>query len=124
MNIGALIVFVIVFVTVAALGFLAARWRSGDLSRLLEWGLAGRRFGTTVSWFMLGGDIYTAYSFVAVPALIFYKRGLRVFPVPPLALAFPTFYPFPTRLWHHPPQRRPLAPPHFVQRRLCYSSAA
>jgi hypothetical protein len=28
----------------------------------------GRGFGTFVSWFMLGGDLYTAYTFIAVPA--------------------------------------------------------
>ena len=27
---------------------------------LNEWGLGGRGFGTFVSWFLLGGDIYTA----------------------------------------------------------------
>ncbi len=40
-------------------------------SRLNEWGLAGRGFGTFVSWFLLGGDIYTAYTFIAVPALVY-----------------------------------------------------
>src|SRR2546429_9102653 len=94
MNIGALIVFVIVFVTVAALGFLAARWRSGDLSRLLEWGLAGRRFGTTVSRFMLGGDIYTAYSFVAEAFSNFLETAHRVFSGSPVAVGFPNMDPF------------------------------
>ncbi|HET6872997.1 MAG TPA: sodium:solute symporter, partial [Sporolactobacillaceae bacterium] len=53
------------FVTV--LGFYAARWRKGDLTQLDEWGLGGRRFGTVVTWFLLGGDLYTAYTFIAVP---------------------------------------------------------
>jgi len=39
--------------------------------QLNEWGLAGRGFGTFVSWFLLGGDIYTAYTFIAVPALVY-----------------------------------------------------
>ncbi|MBV8823049.1 MAG: sodium:solute symporter, partial [Ktedonobacteraceae bacterium] len=63
-------VFILVFLTISMLGFLAARWRPGDLNRLHEWGLAGRRFGNIVSWFLIGGDMYTAYTFVAVPALI------------------------------------------------------
>jgi len=31
-----------------------------DLNMLNEWGLGGRRFGTVVTWFLLGGDLYTA----------------------------------------------------------------
>ena len=53
-------VFIVVFVAVSALAFRAAHWRAGDMHRLQEWGLAGRRFGTITSWFFLGGDIYTA----------------------------------------------------------------
>jgi SSS family solute:Na+ symporter len=68
----ALTVFIILFAIVAVLGFVAARWRRGNLDLLHEWGLAGRRFGTVVSWFLVGGDLYTAYTFVAVPA-----RGRR-----------------------------------------------
>ena len=52
----ALAVFVVLFAFVTILGFLAARWRAGDLDLLHEWGLAGRRFGTIVTWFLLGGD--------------------------------------------------------------------
>ena len=63
----ALIVFIFFFVLVTVLGFVASRWRRGDLDLLHEWGLAGRRFGTVVTWFLLGGDLYTAYTFIAVP---------------------------------------------------------
>ncbi len=61
-------IFVALFGLVTVLGFVAAQWRKGDLTQLHEWGLGGRRFGTIVSWFLLGGDLYTAYTFVAVPA--------------------------------------------------------
>ncbi|MDX6230259.1 MAG: solute:Na+ symporter, family, partial [Frankiales bacterium] len=65
-------VLVVLFVIVAAMGFLAARWKRGDnLNHLDEWGLGGRQFGTWVTWFLVGGDLYTAYTFVAVPALVF-----------------------------------------------------
>src|SRR5204862_8325057 len=64
----ALIVFIFFFVLVTVLGFVASRWRRGDLDLLHEWGLAGRRFGTIITWFLLGGDLYTAYTFIAVPA--------------------------------------------------------
>ena len=58
----ALIIFVLLFGFITWLGFAAARWRRGDLNLLHEWGLGGRRFGTIVTWFLVGGDLYTAYS--------------------------------------------------------------
>src|ERR1700758_1526342 len=70
-NWTALIVFLVLFGLVTWLGFIAAHWRKGDLTMLHEWGLGGRRFGTWVTWFLIGGDLYTAYTFVAVPALMF-----------------------------------------------------
>ena len=66
----AIAVFVVLFLVVTVLGFYAARWRRGDLALLHEWGLAGSRFGTVVTWFLLGGDLYTAYTFIAVPYTI------------------------------------------------------
>ncbi len=92
-------VFVLLFAVVTVLGFIAARWRRGDLNRLDEWGLAGRRFGTLVTWFLLGGDLYTAYTFVAVPALVFGAGAIGFFAVPYTLLAYPiVFLVFP-RLW-------------------------
>ena len=99
MNWTATIIFVLLFGVVTVLGFVAARWRRGDLNRLDEWGLAGRRFGTVVTWFLLGGDLYTAYTFVAVPALVFGAGAIGFFAVPYTTLTFPfVFLVFP-RLW-------------------------
>src|ERR1700726_2513679 len=79
--------------------FFAARWRRGDLDLLHEWGLAGGRFGTLVTWFLLGGDIYTAYTFIAVPALAFGSGALAFFAVPYTIIVYPfVFVVFP-RLW-------------------------
>ncbi len=64
------------------LGFAAARWRRAISNQLHEWGLGGRRFGTVVTWFLLGGDLYTAYTFIAVPALAFGAGALGFFAVP------------------------------------------
>ena len=92
-------VFLAFFLIVTVLGFIAARWRQGDLNRLDEWGLAGRRFGTIVTWFLLGGDLYTAYTFIAVPALVYGAGAIGFFAVPYTLLAFPiAFLVFP-RLW-------------------------
>ena len=95
----ALSVFVLVFVGVTLLGFGAARWRRGDLSQLHEWGLGGGTFGTLITWFLIGGDIYTAYTFIAVPALAFGAGAVAFFAVPYTTLIYPmTFVIFP-RLW-------------------------
>ena len=95
----ALVVFVVLFGFITWLGFMAAHWRRGDLDLLHEWGLGGRRFGTLVTWFLLGGDLYTAYTFIAVPALAFGAGALAFFAVPYTIMIYPiVFLVFP-RLW-------------------------
>src|SRR3979411_320871 len=88
-NVSALVVFVAIFALGAVLGFVAARWRRADLDQLNEWGLGGRRFGTLVTWFLLGGDLYTAYTFIAVPALAFGAGALAFFAVPYTIVVYP-----------------------------------
>lgn len=99
MNWPALVVFIALFVFVTGLGFWAARWRAGDLTQLHEWGLGGRRFGTFVTWFLLGGDLYTAYTFIAVPALVYGAGALGFFAVPYTILIYPLLYLVFPRLW-------------------------
>jgi SSS family solute:Na+ symporter len=95
----ALGMFVALFVLVTALGFVASRWRRARLDHLDEWGLAGRRFGTVVTWFLLGGDLYTAYTFIAVPALVFGMGAIGFFAMPYTLIVYPfVFLVFP-RLW-------------------------
>jgi len=99
MNATATFVFVLFFIGVTILGFVAANWRRGDLAHLEEWGLGGRRFGTIVTWFLLGGDLYTAYTFVAVPALVFGAGATGFFALPYTILIYPfAFVVFP-KLW-------------------------
>jgi SSS family solute:Na+ symporter len=99
MNWPALSVFALLFTLVTALGFVAARWRRGNLDLLHEWGLGGRRFGTVVTWFLLGGDLYTAYTFIAVPALVFGMGAIGFFAVPYTLMVYPfVFIVFP-KLW-------------------------
>jgi solute:Na+ symporter, SSS family len=98
-NWAALIVFIVFFALVTVLGFLAARWRRGDLDLLHEWGLAGRRFGTLITWFLLGGDLYTAYTFVAVPALVFGSGALGFFALPYTIITYPFVFLVMPRLW-------------------------
>jgi solute:Na+ symporter, SSS family len=96
----ALTVFILLFGFITWLGFAAARWRRGDLELLHEWGLGGRRFGTLITWFLLGGDIYTAYTFIAVPALAFGAGALAFFAVPYTIIIYPLLFIVFPRLWY------------------------
>ena len=95
----ALVIFVLLFGFITWLGFAAARWRKGDLDLLHEWGLGGRRFGTIVSWFLIGGDLYTAYTFIAVPALAFGAGAVAFFAVPYTIIIYPLMFVAFPRLW-------------------------
>jgi SSS family solute:Na+ symporter len=98
-NWTALIIFLALFALVTWLGFASARWRRGDLNDLNEWGLGGRRFGTMVSWFLIGGDLYTAYTFIAVPALAFGAGAIAFFAVPYTIIAYPILFVVFPRMW-------------------------
>jgi SSS family solute:Na+ symporter len=95
----ALVVFVVLFALVSGLGFVAARWRRAQLDHLDEWGLGGRTFGTVVTWFLLGGDLYTAYTFIAVPALVFGMGAIGFFALPYTIMVYPLVFVVMPRLW-------------------------
>ncbi|MER6422178.1 sodium:solute symporter family protein [Streptomyces sp. NPDC001137] len=96
----ALGVFIFFFLAVTVMGFLAARWRKAENEQSLdEWGLGGRSFGTWITWFLLGGDLYTAYTFVAVPAAIYAAGAAGFFAVPYTILVYPLIFTFLPRLW-------------------------
>jgi solute:Na+ symporter, SSS family len=100
----ALIIVVLLFVIVAVMGFMAARWRrtaeSEGLHSLDEWGLGGRGFGTWITWFLLGGDLYTAYTFVAVPAAMWATGAVSgFFAVPYTIVLYPIIFIIMSRLW-------------------------
>ncbi|MGH9810354.1 MAG: sodium:solute symporter, partial [Terriglobia bacterium] len=99
MNWTALVIFVLLFVFITLLGFAAAKWRKGDLDLLHEWGLGGRRFGSVIVWFLLGGDLYTAYTFIAVPALMFGAGAMGFFAVPYTVMVYPLMFAVFPRLW-------------------------
>jgi SSS family solute:Na+ symporter len=93
-------IFLVLFGFITWLGFAAARWRRGDLDQLHEWGLGGRRFGTVVTWFLVGGDLYTAYTFIAVPALAFGAGAIAFFAVPYTIVIYPILFLVFPRLWN------------------------
>jgi solute:Na+ symporter, SSS family len=92
---------VVLFLVVTLTGFAAARWRRAeDMLHLNEWGLGGRGFGTFVAWFLLGGDLYTAYTFIAVPAAMFGAGAVTgYFAVAYTIIVFPIALIFLPRLW-------------------------
>jgi len=113
----ALVVFLFFFLLVTVMGFLAARWRRGPLDNLDQWGLGGRGFGTFVAWFLIGGDLYTAYTFVAVPALLYAGSAVGFFAVPYTIVVYPIIFIFLPRLWSVSHRHGYVTPADFVQGR-------
>src|ERR671926_78629 len=100
MNTVELTIVIILFLLVTVLGFAASRWRRAEsLMHLDEWGLGGRSFGSWITWFLLGGDLYTAYTFVAVPALMFGAGAAGFFAVPYTIIIYPLVFLVVARLW-------------------------
>ncbi len=119
MNTVALAVLVVLFVVVAVMGFMASRWRRPtSMESLDEWGLGGRSFGTWVTWFLLGGDLYTAYTFVAVPAAMFGAGAVGgFFAVPYTIILYPIIFVFMARLWSVSHRHGYVTPADFVSGR-------
>ena len=92
-------VFIAFFVLVTVVGFFAARWKRGDLTQLHEWGLGGRQFGAVISWFLVGGDFYTAYTVIAVPALVYSVGAYGFFALPYTIIVYPFVFAVMPKLW-------------------------
>ncbi len=97
----ALSVFVFFFALVTVMGFFAARWKSGPGTEqhLDEWGLGGRQFGTWITWFLVGGDFYTAYTVIAVPALVYAVGAYGFFALPYTIVVYPFVFAIMPLLW-------------------------
>jgi solute:Na+ symporter, SSS family len=96
----ALAVFLFFFALVTIMGFLAARWRRpATLAHLDEWGLGGRQFGTWITWFLIGGDFYTAYTVIAVPALVYSVGAYGFFALPYTIIVYPFVFAVMPKLW-------------------------
>src|ERR1700709_2780561 len=96
----ALSVFIFFFALVTVMGFLAARWKAGPVSEHLdEWGLGGRQFGTWITWFLVGGDCDTAYTVIAVPALVYAVGAYGFFALPYTIIVYPFVFAVMPVLW-------------------------
>jgi solute:Na+ symporter, SSS family len=94
------VIVLVCFLLVTGMGFFASRWRRAkDPLHLSEWGLGGRGFGAFISWFLLGGDIYTAYTFIAVPALVYATGAAGFYALSYSMMTFPIVFIFIPRLW-------------------------
>ena len=93
-------VFLAFFLLVTVMGFLAARWKRAEVAdHLDEWGLGGRQFGTWVTWFLVGGDFYTAYTVIAVPALVYAVGAYGFFALPYTIIVYPIVFAIMPTLW-------------------------
>jgi SSS family solute:Na+ symporter len=111
-------ILVVLFAIVTVCGFAAARWRRAeDMMHLNEWGLGGRGFGTFISWFLLGGDLYTAYTFIAVPALVYGVGSAGFFALSYTIMVFPIVFVFAPRLWSIARVHNYVTPADFVRGR-------
>ncbi|MFC3450227.1 monocarboxylate uptake permease MctP [Amycolatopsis speibonae] len=114
-----LIIFAALFAVVTVLGFVASRWKAGNtLDHLDEWGLGGRKFGSWITWFLLGGDLYTAYTFVAVPALMFSAGAMGMFALPYTIIVYPIVLMPALRMWSVSRVRGYVTPADFVRGRF------
>src|SRR5437763_2492255 len=96
----ALSVFLVLFILVTGMGFVASRWRKPEtLDHLDEWGLGGRKFGTWITWFLVGGDFYTAYTVIAVPALVYAVGAYGFFALPYTIIVYPFVFAVMPLLW-------------------------
>ncbi|MBU6448280.1 MAG: sodium:solute symporter [Rhodospirillales bacterium] len=113
----ATIVFLVLVIFVIILGFVAGRWKAGNLSHIEEWGLGGRRFGAWISWFLIGGDVYTAYTFIAIPALMYGAGALGFFALPYTVVCYPILYLVFPKLWKVSNKYGYITGPEFVRGR-------
>jgi SSS family solute:Na+ symporter len=114
-----LIVLALLFLIVAGMGFVAANWRRpATMHHLDEWGLGGRSFGGWVTWFLIGGDLYTAYTFVAVPALLYAVGSAGFFAVPYTIMTYPIAFLALVRLWSVSHRHGFVTPADFVRARF------
>ncbi|MGN8088360.1 monocarboxylate uptake permease MctP [Ralstonia sp. 22086] len=101
-NWTALAVFIFFFALVTVMGFIASRWQRGNSDKgahIEEWGLGGRNFGTWITWFLVGGDFYTAYTVIAVPALVYAVGAYGFFALPYTILVYPIVFLIMPKLW-------------------------
>src|SRR5215216_7410370 len=117
----ALIVFVVLFAVVLVIGLFSYRFLGGGEEageEISEWGLGGRRFGTVITWFLVGGDLYTAYTLIAVPGLVFGMGAIGMFALPYTIIMYPLVLLIMPKLWQIAHNRGHVTPSDYVKERF------
>ncbi|MDQ1013064.1 SSS family solute:Na+ symporter [Streptomyces sp. V4I23] len=100
----------------------ARRLHSNDALPSLEgWALADRSLGTVWTWLLLGGTVFTAYTFIAVPGLVYGTGALAFFALPYTVIVCPLAFVLLPRMWSVARTNGYVTPADFVRGR--YGSA-
>lgn len=100
----------------------STRRRDDALPTLVGWGLADRSLGSVMTWFLMGSSIYTVYTFLAVPALVYSAGGGGLFALPYTVIFYPMAFLVLPRLWRVARDNDLVTPADVVRSR--YSSPA
>src|SRR5215831_9428101 len=93
-------VFVALLGIMLIIAIMAGRWRRPrDANTLEEWGVGGRAFGNWVTWFLVGGASYTAYTFIAIPAFVWGYGAIGFYAIPFAIITTPLLFVISTRFW-------------------------
>lgn len=97
-NLTALLVTSVIVLVVVFVGFMAGRSKESR-SSVEEWSVGGRRLGSIFVWFLIGADIYTAYTFLGLTSSAFKGGSIAFFATPYVVLAYPLAYFFLPKIW-------------------------
>ncbi|KAA6452188.1 sodium:solute symporter family protein [Bacillus swezeyi] len=98
-NLTALLITAGIILTVVCIGFLAGSNKQSRKS-VEEWSVGGRRFGGLLVWFLVGADLYTAYTFLGLTSTAFTSGSVAFFAIPYSVLAYFIAYFFLPKIWH------------------------
>ena len=111
-------VFIVLFGATIVLGFFGSRWSGVSMKSLSEWSLGGRTFGSVISWFLVGGDLYTGYTFIAIPAVMYASGALGFFALPYCILIYPILFVIFPKLWQVAKKHGYVTGPEYVRGRF------
>ncbi|MDQ0861754.1 SSS family solute:Na+ symporter [Bacillus sp. V2I10] len=97
-NVTALSITIFIILTVVLIGFIAGRDKASR-SSVEEWSVGGRKFGGLLVWFLVGADLYTAYTFLGLTSTAFQAGSIAFFAIPYSVLAYFIAYFFLPKLW-------------------------
>jgi len=97
-NVTALVITGLIVLAVVAIGFISGRNKS-NRSSVEEWSVGGRRFGALLVWFLVGADLYTAYTFLGLTSTAYSGGSLAFFAIPYTIIAYFISYFFLPKLW-------------------------